>query len=1239
MHASLQPFRFTAAGSFGWLLPALVWLLAAPAGPVRAQTQTLALRQLTGHVPAAVKFLPSGGRLAAARRLHLALGLPLRNTASLSNLLERIYDPGSPEYRHYLTPEQFTEQFGPLPADYERISRFAREQGLTVAPPRASRLILDLEGSVATVEAALHVTLRTYQHPTEDRVFYAPDAEPTLPADLAVVEIAGLSDWALLRSGAHGRPLDQTSGIAAGSGPGGSNLGADFRRAYAPRVTLDGAGELVGLIEFDGYYANDILTYETLAGLPHVPLINVPVDGFTGPPGVANNEVALDIEMAISMAPGLAGVVVFEAPNSVANWLDLLDTMASSNQVRQFSSSWGFSGGTGPNATFDSVFQRMAAQGQSFFQASGDGDAWVNPIQTPSGSAYVTSVGGTSLALGATDGSYRGETVWNSGNLGASSAWGPNGNGYWGSGGGFTTAYAIPVWQQGISMTLNQGSGAWRNIPDVAMASDSIWVTYGNGQSGSFFGTSCAAPLWAGFCALVNQQAAANHRAPVGFINPALYAVATSTNYANCFHDILVGNNTSGVSPSRYYAVPGFDLCTGWGTPTGQSLIDALVPDGLGIVLPAPGLVAAGPVGGPFTNLNQTIFLTNRGNSPLTWSCGVADTWLKVTPASGTLASGAPAKPFGVSLTDVATQLGAGVYTANLWFTNTSDGLVQNRQAVLLVNPRSVPSTYVNALFALQPAGYWPLNETNRLPAANVIANVGTLGTVENGFPNDKALLGQGGVVSNSITFTNPGQVVGYLGSYVDIPHHPAFNTAGPFSVEFWARPGLTPGDFFCPVSSLEVLPVNGSGRPGWIFYEGAGNQWSFRMGNAAGYVATLAGGTLRTSVWQHVAAVYDGTSASLYVNGSRVAGPTAVPGYTPSVNPALPLRIGATSFGNRTFDGSVDEVACYTNALSAATIAAHYQAATTNYSGYGRQILASQPVGYWPLDEPSYSPVAAGSLPIAFNLGSLSYLVDGVYQPGCLPGVPGVPGGGLGDGNLASAFTSGAYVAIPGLLFNTTGPLTLVAWVLTPTAAGQAQTIFSRGSNSFHLAMDAQGLPHFGAGSQSFGDLVGPVRIDDNRWHQLVGGFDGINREYLYLDGQLAAASPATAVAPGASIADLWIGGSPDAGVFQFFNGAIDEVAVLTNSLSSSQVRWLYSSGFNATRLEAGFYPGTTGSLTLTWAALPGQSYFLQSSPSLSSPVWTTLGGSRLATNALMTQTGLSVTNSQQFYRVVLVP
>jgi subtilase family serine protease len=728
------------------LLVSLIFALLCPIQPVHAAT----MRTLPGHVPDAIAQLQPLGRLPATRQLRLAVSLPLRNQDALASLLQRLYDPASPDYHHYLTPDQFTERFGPTQEDYQTVINFAKGSGLEIAGTHSSRILLDLRGNASDVEKAFHVTLHNYQHPAEARQFYAPDVDPSVDAALPILDIVGLSDYALLRPALHKKPAQAEGVPASGSQTNGAYLGSDFRHAYAPGVSLNGAGQMVGLFEADGYYTSDITAYETLAGLPNVPLINVSVDGFNGPPGSGTEEVSLDIEMAIAMAPGLAAVVVFEGPNNVSDWLDILDNMSSSNQIQQFSSSWGYTGGANPNTSFDSVFQKMAAQGQSFFQASGDGDAWINPIWVPAASPYLTSVGGTGLTMSGAGVAYSSEFVWNSGNLGPGDAWPPNGNGYWGSGGGISTVYSIPSWQQGISMTANNGSTNMRNIPDVALTADSIWITYSNGLSGNFMGTSCAAPLWAGFMALVNQQADASTGTNVGFINPAVYAIGQGPSYTSCFNDITAGNNTSGVSPTNFYAVAGYDLCTGWGTPTGSNLINALAPPASLQIFPSTGFTAYGGVGGPFSVTSQSYVLTNAGTNALNWNLAATAPWLTALPGGGTLTPGGPAQLVTVSLNTTASNEMVGTNIALVWFTNLTANVTQSRPFALnVIALPSITTTPSNQFvlsgttvqFAAAATGYLPLsfqwqqNGTNLTDGGDISGSTNTTLTLANVSP------------------------------------------------------------------------------------------------------------------------------------------------------------------------------------------------------------------------------------------------------------------------------------------------------------------------------------------------------------------------------------------------------------------------------------------------------------------------------------------------------------------------
>jgi sulfur relay (sulfurtransferase) DsrF/TusC family protein len=639
-----------------------------------------------GHIPDAVAALKPNGRLAGTNRLDLAVGLPLRNGDKLTRLLQQIYDPASPNYRHYLTPEQFTEQFGPAYKDYQAVIAFAGAHGLKVGGTHANRMLLDVSGAVADIEQAFHVKMQVYQHPTEQRTFYAPDREPTLDLATPVLNVIGLDNYAVPHPCLRPMAPRQPKPNLTGSGPSGAYLGSDFRAAYVPGVTLTGSGQTVGLLEFDsGYYQSDITAYETLAGLPNVPVTPVLLDGYGGGPGDGNDEVSLDIEMAISMAPGLTGVLVYEG--SVTD--DILNRMATDNLAKQIGASWSYS----IDATSEQIFMQFAAQGQTFFNASGDSDAYPGASYTPCDDPNITIVGGTTLTTSGPGGAWVSETVWNWGN-----EYGPQYNGV-GSSGGVSTRYPIPSWQINISMSANQGSATMRNLPDVALTADNVYVRYGGGQSGAFGGTSCATPLWAAFTALVNEQAVMSGRPLVGFINPALDTICSGGSYTSCFHDITTGNNTWSGSPGKFYAVEGYDLCTGWGVPTGQNLINALAtPDPLEIQ-PGTGFTAIGASGGPFTVTSESFVLTNSGTNGLTWTATTNSTWLSISPVGGTLAAGGAVTTAMASLNAAAYSLPIGNYTAVVAFSNVTSGIVQSRQFTLQVVP-SEPPTIVT-----QPAG------------------------------------------------------------------------------------------------------------------------------------------------------------------------------------------------------------------------------------------------------------------------------------------------------------------------------------------------------------------------------------------------------------------------------------------------------------------------------------------------------------------------------------------------------
>jgi uncharacterized repeat protein (TIGR01451 family) len=714
---------------------------------------------LRGHVPSVVTQLASQGRLPDTNRLHLTFSLPLRNQPELDEFLRELQDPASPNFHKYLTPQEFTARFGPTPADYDTLLEFVRTNGFQVTGTHPNRLLVDATGTAATVERVFAVTLRKYRHPREARNFYAPDTEPSVASPVPLLNVAGLDNYSLPHPNLKAQPNAVASVTPqAGSGPGGSYRGNDFRNAYVPGTALTGAGQSVGLLQFDGYYSNDIASYISQSGInTSVSLVNVPVNGGVSTPSAGMVEVALDIEMAIAMAPGLSKIYVYEAPNASTAWSTILSKMANDNLAKQLSCSWG--GGSHDSAS-EQIFKQMAAQGQSFFNASGDDDAFTGSVPFPSDSTNITQVGGTTLSM--SGGSYASETTWN---------WG----GGQGSSGGVSTYYTIPNWQANLSMAANGGSTTYRNIPDVALTGDNIWVTYNNGHSGTFGGTSCAAPLWAGYTALINQQAALAAKPPVGFLNPALYAMANTAGYNNNFHDVTTGNNTSSTSPSKYYAVAGYDLCTGLGTPNGTNLINALVP-----VIFAPVIAGGGwqllaesatPANGaidPGETVTVNFTLQNNGNLATTNLTATLQASAHVLAPGGAQNYGALAA-FGGTNSRTFTFTAAGDCGSNITATLQLQDGANNLGNVSFILPLGVVSglaeNFDDVAAPALPSGWTAANVSGT--AANWSTTTSAYDTAPNSaFVPDSASTGQNALVSPAILIQSANARLSFRSNY-----------------------------------------------------------------------------------------------------------------------------------------------------------------------------------------------------------------------------------------------------------------------------------------------------------------------------------------------------------------------------------------------------------------------------------------------------------------------------------------
>jgi kumamolisin len=538
-------------------------------------TSSRAQSFLTHHVRDVVRSgsAQAIGRLPASQIMSLDIVLQLRDQAGLDRLVSELYDPTSPSYRHFLTVPEFTAEFGPTQKDYDAVVQFAKSSGFLVTGGTRDGMEVQIKGPVSAVENAFHVTIHTYQDAIKNRIFYSADQEPTVNLPFSLWHVSGLDNYSIPHplyeskteyAAAHGIAADKVvSHATTGSGPSASFLGSDMRAAYYGGTALTGAGQNLGLFEYLGTDLTDLTTYFKNVGQTNkVPITLLSTDGTStscvdskAGGDCDDTEQTLDMTQAIGMAPGLSSLVMYIGSVDTA----IISAMTTHSPLpTTIGCSWGWT--PADPTTLNPYFEKMSAQGQNFFAASGDSSTWSSRNEAwPADNAYVVSVGGTDLTTSSAAGPWKSETAWVD------------------SGGGISPdKIAIPSWQKlsGVINSSNKGSTTYRNGPDVSANANFSFYTCADQTTclaNEYGGTSFAAPMWAGFIALVNQQLVENGKSTIGFLDPTIYAENVTSNYSTDFHDI-----TSGKSGS-YSAVTGYDLVTGWGSPK-AGLITTLAP-------------------------------------------------------------------------------------------------------------------------------------------------------------------------------------------------------------------------------------------------------------------------------------------------------------------------------------------------------------------------------------------------------------------------------------------------------------------------------------------------------------------------------------------------------------------------------------------------------------------------------------------------------------------------------------
>ncbi len=498
--------------------------------------------------------------------IEVSLRLRPKAEAKHRELRSALEKPG---FKH-MSRAEYENAHGADPADLNQIRKFAQEYGLKVhdTGTELARRTVMVSGTVSNLQKAFNVELKEYSHPKGN--FRGRVGAISVPSEYAdmIKGVFGLDNRP--QAEPHFRRLQQPAGKHKTHGATASHDPNEVAQIY-DYPPGDGTGQCIGLIELGGgFQLNDISNYFSSLNINPPQVISVSVDGGTNSPTTpdsADGEVMLDIEVAGAIAPA-AKIVVYFAPNTDQGFLDAITTAVhdSTNQPSVISISWGSaeSNWTSQAMTnFDEAFQSAAAMGVTVCVAAGDNGSsdgvndGNNHVDFPASDPFVLGCGGTTLQ--ASNDQIVNETVWNDQSTGGGA-----------TGGGVSNVFPLPTWQTGFDVPAPTVQGGGRGVPDVSGDADpntgyNILV---DGETGVFGGTSAVAPLWAGLVARINQQLA-NQQAgkSLGFLNPLIYTQAVE---GEGFNDVTEGNN------GAFSAAPGWDACTGLGTPDGVRFDAAL---------------------------------------------------------------------------------------------------------------------------------------------------------------------------------------------------------------------------------------------------------------------------------------------------------------------------------------------------------------------------------------------------------------------------------------------------------------------------------------------------------------------------------------------------------------------------------------------------------------------------------------------------------------------------------------
>jgi kumamolisin len=482
-----------------------------------------------------------------------------------------------------ISTSELGERYGADPADAQLVSEVLGSYGLTVTETHLASRRMMVSGTIASMQAAFGTTLSavTSPHPdgSGDVQHRYRTGSLSVPARLSgvITAVLGLDDRPqarpqFRRGQSFGARVTQDQEDGQGAVPaaaGGPLTAPQVASFYQFPAGTDGTGQTVAIIELGGgYTASDLSTYFSGLGLPVPSVTAVGVEGGSNSPGqAADGEVELDIEVVGGVAPGAVQVVYF-GTNTDQGFIDAISqAVHATPSPIAVSISWGQSEdqwSAQSRTAMDQAFADAAALGVTVTVAAGDNGSSDDPSEQtqvhcdfPASSPNALACGGTKLVGNTASFAITSEVVWNelATNEGA-------------GGGGVSDVFPLPSYQANAGVPASAAGGSGRGVPDVAGNADPVtgYLVVVDGQRQAIGGTSAVAPLWAGLIARLAQATGKRF----GLLQPMLYAGAAPAAAAPGFNDIVQGNN------GAYKAGPGWDACTGLGTPNGAALLDLL---------------------------------------------------------------------------------------------------------------------------------------------------------------------------------------------------------------------------------------------------------------------------------------------------------------------------------------------------------------------------------------------------------------------------------------------------------------------------------------------------------------------------------------------------------------------------------------------------------------------------------------------------------------------------------------